>query len=322
MGTIDQEKIEKMRRRIALFKSQGPIGVVMAEMLDLFGDVKKALTLKKGDPGDPGMTPVYGEDYFTLEEQRAFAQAIFERIRVPKDGKTPLAGVDYPTSLELQELCKLLVSRIQIPEPVPGKTPVAGVDYFTDAEKWQMVNRVEEMLAARYTPEKIVEAINNSSIKIDASHISNLPRIIETRDLPTLSLFGGRGGGGGGARIRFRFGNEVYEDIQTIEFLSGFTVVRSAPGYLGLTATGGGGGSANIDTRQVTASQSGDNALIDLAQLPHTVLSVQFVTLEGAIILPNGNAGIPVPSWSQTGDIITVFNAAASNTFLVQYLYE
>ena len=79
------------------------------------------------------------------------------------------------------------------------------------------------------------------------------------------------------------------------------------------------GGTAPL-TVAVTGTQVGDNTEIDLAQLPSTASYVLFVSLDGGLLMPNGNSGIPVPTWSQSGDIVTVYNAAATGKYLLQYV--
>lgn len=100
---------------------------------------------------------------------------------------------------------------------------------------------------------------------------------------------------------------------------SNVTIVQNPNGTYTISASGG--GSSNLTTEKVVAVQVVDNATIDLTQLAHTFTSILFVTLEGAVLLPNGSAAIPTPSWSRTGNTITVYNANAAGAFLVQYTY-
>lgn len=83
-------------------------------------------------------------------------------------------------------------------------------------------------------------------------------------------------------------------------------------GILNLTGTGGVGSS--IATEVVTAVQSGGNITLNLTTLLHT-----FVAIE--VVFRNGQGITPVTSWSRSGNTITVFNADASEVFMIQYTY-
>jgi hypothetical protein len=105
----------------------------------------------------------------------------------------------------------------------------------------------------------------------------------------------------------------------TIEAGSNITLTRQSNGIWVVASTAAGG--SNILTEQVTAVQSGDHVTIDLTQLANTSTGVLLVTRNGQVLLPNGSAGLPGSSWSQSGSTVTVYNADASEIFLVQYMY-
>ncbi len=86
---------------------------------------------------------------------------------------------------------------------------------------------------------------------------------------------------------------------------------------VGAQSGGGGSGSANIATEELTGTQDGDNITLDLTELTQTWAAIQFVSREGQI-KQEGNL---VSGWSRSGDIVTVYNADASEFFLVQYTY-
>lgn len=117
------------------------------------------------------------------------------------------------------------------------------------------------------SPNQIVTKVNQATEQIDASKIKNLPAI--DRQLPSISLFGG---GGNSAKMVFRNGREVYQDIQTIDFLSGFTVTRKAPGYLGLTAAAAGGASG-FTKLTATGTVDGNNRVFTFSQTPTYIVS-------------------------------------------------
>lgn len=84
--------------------------------------VGKIHSIKKGQQGDAGATPVRGKDYYTEADKSYIISFVQSRIRVPKDGKngadgqngrdgrdgsdgyTPVAGVDYPTKEQLGKM--------------------------------------------------------------------------------------------------------------------------------------------------------------------------------------------------------------------------
>lgn len=122
------------------------------------GTVDEFLATIKGEPGEPGKTPVKNVDYFDgkpgkdgtsatitgatatvdsnsgtpyvsvflggTEQERTFSFA-FKNLKGKDgvDGKPPVKGVDYFDGKD-------------------GKTPVKGTDYFTAADKAEMVNEV------------------------------------------------------------------------------------------------------------------------------------------------------------------------------------
>lgn len=100
----------------------------------------------------------------------------------------------------------------------------------------------------------------------------------------------------------------------TIDLTGTLSGIDEGNGVVGINGSGGGSGS-NVDTKVVTAVQSGSDVTIDLTQLPHT-----FVAIE--VVFQNGQAKTPIAYWSLAGSTITVFNAsAADDSFMIQYTY-
>ncbi len=113
-------------------------------------------------------------------------------------------------------------------------------------------------------------------------------------------------------------GVDLLEAI-TIDFVgAGVNALDIGDEIAEIDVTGGGGsGSANIATEELTGTQDGDNITLDLTELTQTWAAIQFVSREGQI-KQEGNL---VSGWSRSGDIVTVYNADASEFFLVQYTY-
>lgn len=87
----------------------------------------------------------------------------------------------------------------------------------------------------------------------------------------------------------------------------------------GLEFTTGGGSGSNIATEKLTGTQSGTSVTLNLLSLSHTYTSVEWVSRQGQILTPT--TGVP-SGWTQSGDIVTVTNADASEDFLVNYKYS
>lgn len=150
--------------------------------------------------------------------------------------------------------------------------------------------------------QKIVDSVIKdilSGKKLKASHISDLKRDIDS--LRELLMLGGYRGGG-----------------DTVAAGNGVTIT-TVNGIKQINASGGSG--ANIATEVVTAVQSGTDVTIALSQLAHTYSSVLLTAKNGQILIPNGNAGLPGSSWSQSGNVVTVYNADATESFQIQYSY-
>lgn len=101
--------------------------------------------------------------------------------------------------------------------------------------------------------------------------------------------------------------------FQTIDLKGTLVGADEGNGVVSFTGSGGSGGS-NVDTRVVTAVQSGTDITIDLTQLPHAFVAVE-------VVFRNGQGITPIASWSLVGNTVTVFNADAGETYMIQYTY-
>lgn len=141
---------------------------------------------------------------------------------------------------------------------------------------------------------------------------------------PWVELRGPRGmggffGGGMSGVERVRYGGEVSEGVAEIEFAgSGVSSVVRTPNGIRVTITGGGGGGGGggISTamERLTGSQSGTSVTLNL-----TALANEFITITG--IFRQGQLLTPISDYSTSGGTATVFNADASEVFLVSYTY-
>jgi hypothetical protein len=222
------EQIKKFKRQAQLMKVGGDMGPIMV-MMDEFLSSVKTVTVQ----GNPGKTPQVGKDFFTEAQKAQFVKDILALIRPPQDGKTPVAGQDYPTLEQVQAM----VQKIPLPEVKHGQTPIRGVHYFTQEDVRMFLDILEKDMRA-YAEQLLKDA--------QAAQ----PPVV-TR-LPVIELFGGRGGG---SRIRFLNNGQSFEDIQTVDLISGVTVTRRAPGYLGLAFSGGSSVGHTIEDEGVPLAQ-------------------------------------------------------------------
>lgn len=114
-------------------------------------------------------------------------------------------------------------------------------------------------------------------------------------------------------------GKMVHGGGMTLTAGTNVTLVRNSNGTWTVSASGG--GSSSLATEQVTAVASGTDVTIDLTQLAHMLVTALFVTRNGQVLMPNGNANLPGSSWSKSGTVITVYNADPSDIYLIQYGY-
>lgn len=184
---------------------------------------------------------------------------------------------------------------------------------------------------ARLTSIKHLKGEPGKDAVVDVGEIIELLKPFMPAPLPAAA--GEPGKDGADAQIDIdELSKEIVDKIRK-EKLIEITDIRNAQSFIfnnkrykfeelmrGAGGSNTGGGVSPL-TEQVTATQSGDNALINLSQLSSPYSYVLFVTRNGQVIMPNGNALLPGSSWSQSGDIITVYNADAENdVFLVQYV--
>lgn len=274
---LDPQTLEKLRRALAMSKGGDTNATLLAMLIEVFGSMRTVEM--KGEPGAPGVTPRKGIDYFTEKEKREFAQFVLQSIRMPADGKTPVPGVDYPTNAQIEDLVRRYVGQLHLP------TPRVGVDYFTPAE----IQGISAQISA---------GLQDVLVKLIEDRFKKLP-VVETR-LPSISLFGG---GARSAGLLIRNGQEVYQDIQTIELITGFTVTRR-PGYLGLEAAGsGGGGSSGLSFEIPTGTIDDSNADFTVSNEPLYVIANGLQLFSGA-------------GYSYSGGTITLDNPLGTGGFI------
>lgn len=294
---------EQIRRLVSQLKiTKGDTNaVVTMELLKSFND---RMTTIKGEPGLPGATPVRGVDYFTPAEIQSVALEIIKYVEagitVPKDGYVPVAGKDYPTIPQIAGLVQAAVDKavaaveISMPEDgqpgdagEPGQTPVKGVDYFTPADVEAMVKEV----------------------------IAKVPRIVETRALPNISLIGRSGGRS--FEVVDSNGVNLGQAVRKLQLGSGLTGTIVGDGVLKITGAGGSGitGTASFDETP-GGSIDDSNATFTLA---HTPAQTQFPL---ALYLNGARQRAGGVDFTLSGGTITFVTPPASgSTMWADYYY-
>ena len=107
-------------------------------------------------------------------------------------------------------------------------------------------------------------------------------------------------------------GTFVGSGFGILDLISGLSATDAGAGIANVTATGSPG--ANVATEAVSAVTSGANITLDLTTLSHTFIACE-------VVFRNGQALLPTTEWSLSGSSVTVYNAASSELFMVQYTY-
>lgn len=254
-----------------------------------------------------------------VEVPQEVIQSIIEAVR-------PVVGTDYYTEEEKWELVQTIYSLIQVPK--------VGVDFFTVKEKREFMAVLKDQLS-RELQKAIQKIPKTEQILVDekptviASKLNTLESAIDSkviRGLPTIEDFikelkdpkgknklsaehilnmPARG------RLDQRWHGGGLSSVSTDSTLTG-DGTPSSP----LHVVGGTGG-ASIASQGVVATQAGLDVEVDLTQLPNTATGVITLFRNGLALYPNDtNLG-----YTQAGDILTIYNADASEQFLLVYTY-
>lgn len=99
----------------------------------------------------------------------------------------------------------------------------------------------------------------------------------------------------------------------TIDLTGTLTGSDEGNGVVNIAGAGGGVGT-NVSTQVVTAVQSGSDVTIDLTQLTHPFSAIEIVSRNGQILTP-------IAYWSISGNTITIPNADAGDSYVIQYTW-
>lgn len=130
----------------------------------------KAIAL--GTKGDPGHTPVRGEDYWTADDVEELINFVQARIRVPEDGK---AGKNGKKGKD-------------------GETPVKGLDYYTPKEREELIAKIQQSIRV---PKDGVSPDTEEVAENAIAKIMKGGEIVTVKQLTEFLKRGGFRGGGG-----------------------------------------------------------------------------------------------------------------------------
>ena len=177
-----KERLEQLKRE------QNPNFAVEQALVK----IAEVIPTMKGDKGDPGYTPIKGEDYYTDEEIQLTADQIEANVQAKvKDGYTPIKGVDYFDGYTP-------IKGKDYNDGKPGYTPIRTVDFWTKDDQQKIITDVLKKIppAKNGIAPRIEDIVAQSVAEIkktpvDFKDIKGTEKLIEF-----LKLGGFRGGGG------------------------------------------------------------------------------------------------------------------------------
>lgn len=235
MATDQQKKairtrIQGIKTMLALKKGD-PISLILEQMnqlIDLVIDIPKGEQGLQGPAGPMGPKPVAGVDY-----------------PIPKDG---INGVPGP----IGPMGPVGPIGVGIPGPA-GKDGKNGIN-GKDAD----INLAVDLLMERLKTEKL-----------SYKYIKDIPpQPTLVRELPSISLFNGRGGGRGALIVR-NGSNPIGQDIRVLNITGGATVTRDGDGIATINISGGSG----FTELPATGTINGVNTLFTFTQKPTYIVS-------------------------------------------------
>ena len=91
----------------------------------------------KGEPGENGMTPERGKDYWTKKDIQVLISSVAKQVPIPKRGK------DYWTKSDMDFVVNEAFKKIVVPKPY---VPKKGKDFYTKAERKELIVEIVSKL--------------------------------------------------------------------------------------------------------------------------------------------------------------------------------
>jgi hypothetical protein len=240
----------------------------------------------KGDTGLPGKPGKDGKSP-TIQDVLKLLTPLIETI------KNELSR-QVPTVDEVVEKVKPLLPTL--PKLKNVKTPVRGVDYFTEDDISVISDRAAQKISIKNVavdPMAIIDEIMKlpDGKKLTAKHIDGLEQTISA------------------IQHQLRRGYLHGSGVPSLTAGSNITLTKTSDGGFIISSTGG--GATNVIIGEIpNAVQSGNNVILTLAHYP-TQQAVYW----------QGQRRDPL-TYSISGNIITFYNANATDSFQVDYTYD
>lgn len=280
----DQQK-QIILAKLKILKKGGPQLLLVYNILDAFYqeiiDVKQReipLNGEDGKDGQPGHTP-------TVEELLALIKPLIPPA--PKNGEPG-------HSPSLEEFRTLISS--MIPEVKNGATPT----------KQDLVDIMQPIVAS------FLEIKTKEFMTMIEEKFKALP--VKTRDLPSISLFGGGRSGGSPKMEIIADGQALGQDIRKIYFLGNVSGTRNADGVVSIIFSAAAGHTFAYDETPSGLLNS-SNLIYTLAHSPSPVASL-ILTMNGQVLTAGG------VDYTLSGATITLINAPDPTDILRAKYYE
>lgn len=257
---------------------------------------------KAGLKGDKGDTPIYGEDYFTPEDE----------ARLLKEA-TPVKGVDY---FDQDDLDVIVAAAAEAAAPLVER-PEDGKDAKPEDVAALLKQDLDFIAVTKGgkgdngSPDTGIDIVKKIT-KLEGTDRLSYKSLKDRPDIPSGNK---NPGGGGGQDITALDETTVLTTVlKQLQFVgAGVTAVSIVDGVVVVTIPGAAAGT-NIATETVIATDAGGNAVnIDLTQLSQVWQTVEFVARNGAIQNKS--------KWSIVGDVLTLQGAVTTNDFQIQFTY-
>lgn len=312
---------EEREYMVQLVKSLGRIEKAIEDtdtakvLRELLAKITDVSAKAKGDKGDDGYTPVKDKDYRDGKDGRGVTRLdINEKGQLTilfSDGKEKnlgrVVGADgKDAKFDEDAMIRKILRAIEVPQvDIDALAALAAEKLPKPPTAEQIVREIRKSLSYEDLKDKpdLVDLIKKYT-----AHLEQQDRGVYAA--PTYPLL----------TVKDE-GTVISEHVKSIDF-RGANISITDLGDGNLVATIVGGAGANIETVVVTAVQSGDDVTIDLTQLPHTFVSLQWASKNGQILKPGAMDPSGVSSWTLAGNILTIYWAdAAGDSFQTSTTY-
>lgn len=319
MSDPTQEKIAREAARAQIKSAEALVTAIQAMTKAMGGSDGAASGTRNGGisisvEGKPAPLPIFGKDYFKPDEMNSLKKEILA-ASTPKYGKdymteediarflkaiTPKKGTDYSDgepgkagkNMTWADVPTSVKEKLHGAPGEPGKTPKhewqgTSLRFEHAPGIWGAWHDLKGPKGDGFDQNSLKGRFQQMDEFMARSRTGAL-NLVELRDLPPLVGHGGQ-----------------------------FLKLNADEKTFAWATPSGSGGGVNVATEKVTATQSGNNVTINLLSLAHTLIGLLFVTRQGQIKTPLDTTY----GYTVSGNTVTVYNADASEDFLISYTY-